>query len=101
METAPSTERDGRAPRDFTDGLPPFADVVLALASVDGADATGPSMDVARLRVSFPVELEIEADEEGRVAVRGAPPLVLTRTDVMPVFHQLTLTFVGGGADGE
>lgn len=100
METASSTERD-RDARDFTDGLPPFADVVLALAAVDGADAGGPAMDVARLRVSFPVELEIEADEAGRVAVRGAPPLVLTRTGVMPVFHQLALMFVGGGADGD
>lgn len=98
MEPAFPAERDRRDERDFTDGLPPFADVVLALAAVAQDDRTEATMDIAQVRVSFPVELEIEADEHGRVSVGGAPPLLRTRTSVMPVFHQLTLRFLGGGA---
>ena len=101
MEPASATDRDRRDARDFTDGLPPFADVVLALAAIEGEDGAEGAMDVARLEVAFPVELEVDIDADGRVAVRGSPPLVLTRTGIMPVYHQLTLTFVGGGPDGD
>lgn len=94
-------ERDRRDERDFTDGLPPFAEVVVALAAAEPEDVPEGALDIDQLRVSFPVELEIEVDEAGRVSVRGSPPLVMTRTGFMPVFHQLTLRFVGGGAHGD
>jgi len=89
-----------RDERDFTDGLPSFAEVVLALAAVDPGDEAPGHMDIARMRVSFPVELEIEADEGGQVTVCGSPPLLTTSTSVMPVFHQLEVGFLGGGAHG-
>jgi hypothetical protein len=86
--------------RDVTDALPPFADVVVALAAVDPAEVPEGAMDVDRVHVSFPVELEVVRAGNGRVDVRGSPPLLYTKTSFTPVFHQLTLRFVSGSADG-
>ena len=68
----------------FEDGLPPFADVIVALAAIASEHA-------ADVRVSFPVEIDVDATGAGGLSVVGSPPRFYTRTSVMPVYHRLRL----------
>jgi hypothetical protein len=95
---------DERAPgqeRPFTDALPPFAEVVTGVAAIEPEEASDDAFDIDDIRVSFPVELEVEQDEAGTLQVRGAPPLLRTRTGFMPVYHQVSLRIVKEAARGD
>lgn len=77
-------DTDARPLDPFENGLPPFADVIVALAGIASDHA-------ADVRVSVPVEIEVDAAGGGGLSVRGSPPLFYTRTSVMTVHHQLRM----------
>ena len=84
----PETPDDGFDPAD----LPPFADVVGALADID--DATGAddgTMDVEELRLGLAIELEVRDADGPRPRVTGSTPTQWTETTIMPVFHRLSM----------
>jgi hypothetical protein len=65
--------------------LPPLAELVAALADLEGDVETG----LDEIRVGLAVELVVGGGEDSRV--RGSTPTQWTETTVMPVFHRLRL----------
>jgi len=61
----------------------------------DAAVASGASgeghLQVVRLVVAMPLELQTRTSSEGDVELRVAPPRQAMATSVMPVLHQLRL----------
>ena len=87
----PETPDDGFDPAD----LPPFAEVVGALADIDDAtDATGAdggTMDVEEIRLGLAIELEVRDADGPRPRVTGSTPTQWTETTILPVFHRLSM----------
>lgn len=89
-----SGEPAGRELR-LADGLPNVFEMLTALA-VRSGDEGMPQDEgtmVERIVVAFPMELEVDTDGGAVVRLGSAPPTQYTETTVMPVFHQLRLTF--------
>lgn len=81
---------------DRLPALSTFLAVLAEAVQIDAADATAvPESDlcITRLSVSLPFELNL-LDEAGGFALDAAPPTQRTRTTVLPVLHQLTLTIL-------
>ena len=93
-------EREPGQERPFTDALPPFAEVVTGVAAMEPEEVSDGAVDIDNIWVSFPVELEVVLDDAGTLQVRGAPPLVRTRTGFMPVYHQVSLRIVKEASRG-
>ena len=84
----PGTPEDAYDPAD----LPPFAEVVGALADID--DVTGAddgTMDVEEIRLGLAIELEVRDADGPRPRVTGSTPTQWTETTIMPVFHRLSM----------
>ena len=84
----PGTPEDAYDPTD----LPPFAEVVGALADID--DVTGAddgTMDVEEIRLGLAIELEVRDADGTRPRVTGSTPTQWTETTIMPVFHRLSM----------
>jgi hypothetical protein len=54
-------------------------------------DETDGQMAVQALRLDLPVELAVEHDEAGRLAVLMSPPTQRLATTFLPVFHRMAL----------
>jgi hypothetical protein len=93
-------EREPDQERPFTDALPPFAEMVTGVAEMEPEEMSDDAVVIHQIRVSFPVELEVEQDDAGHLQVRGAPPLLRTRTGFMPVYHQMSLRIVKEASRG-
>ena len=67
-------------------------------AMIDVAPLEGPELSLSVSEVTFDLPLEIDATMfGGSVAALGAsPPTQIVETTVMPVFHQLRVTFAAG-----
>ena len=94
-ESQPSQEHP------FTDALPPFAEMVIGLAEMEPEEVSDDAVDIDTIRVSLPVELEVEPNDVGALQVTGAPPLLRTRTDFMPVYHKMFLRIVKEPSRGD
>jgi hypothetical protein len=83
------------ADRDYTlldQELLPFAEVVHALAEIEGVvgdDQWGMKMSVEEIEIDMPLEFDIMTDENGNVVLGGAPPTQTIETSFMPVFHRV------------
>ncbi|MEP7382127.1 MAG: hypothetical protein ABI910_10600 [Gemmatimonadota bacterium] len=80
--------------------LPPFGDLVAALADMDDPDdydgdplaaARAGIVEIERIALALSVEVDVVPDGYGGLAVRGSTPTQYTETTVMPLFHHLTL----------
>jgi hypothetical protein len=83
-------DHEENAPESYD--LPPFAEIVAALADIDEAtDDEGGTMDVEEIRLALAIELEVRDADGDAVRVTGSTPTQMTETTVMPVFHRLTM----------
>lgn len=93
LEPAPGepAERELR----LADGLPNVFEMLAALAVRSGGEGMNEDEGtmVERIVVAFPMELDVETDDGAVMRLGSAPPTQYTETTVMPVFHQLRLTF--------
>ncbi|MGH7596278.1 MAG: hypothetical protein ACREOI_07990 [bacterium] len=74
--------------------LVPFTSFVLAMFDLWEPlrdPETGLQAKVEELTVGLPCEMSVEVDDEGVLAIAGAPPLLRTETSIMPVFHQIRI----------
>lgn len=55
---------------------------------------TRAAMQIERVNMSMPIQLDLLVNDDGSVALGGSPPLYYTETSFLPVFHQLTLTVI-------
>ena len=84
----PGTSDDGFDPAD----LPPFAEVVGALADIDDASETDDgTMEVEEIRLGLAIELEVRDADGPRPRVTGSTPTQWTETTILPVFHRLSM----------
>jgi hypothetical protein len=72
--------------------LGPLADLVGGCA--EAVDAAAGSLDLQRLVVETPVELQSARSADGSVSVGVAPPRQALATTVMPVLHRLRIVVV-------
>lgn len=71
-----------------------WSEFISQMTEVDGylADVEmGTSMQLEKVEMSMPVQLELHVGEDGRVIIGGSPPLYYVDTTVLPVFHQLSI----------
>lgn len=89
----PETPASAYDPAD----LPPFAEVVGALADIDDAtDTDDGTMDVEEIRLGLAIELEVRDADGPRPRVTGSTPTQWTQTTIMPVFHRLSVRITRG-----
>lgn len=85
---------DAEAPEhDWSDQLPPLAQLVAGLSDVGVPDEDESAMTAAELeqiRLTLSIELEVREDA-GRTRVTGSTPTQWTETTVMPAFHKLSM----------
>lgn len=90
------------AETSFDDALLPFAQFVSGLSNVGESlrdERMGIAMTVENIAIDLPVELEIIVDENGKVALAGAPPTQQTETTILPVLHQLRINLVSNNGE--
>ena len=85
----------------WSDELPPLAELVALLGSIDeqdpedepdqGAAAAEPCAELEELVLSLAIELEVRDGQGRQPRVTGSTPTQWTETTVLPVFHRLTL----------
>ncbi len=81
------------------DELPPLSQLVGAFADYFEPEENQEfRMQVQKLRVNVPVELDLMI--ENKIRLTASTPTQLTETTVMPVFHQLHLTMELSEEDG-
>jgi hypothetical protein len=83
----------GTPENQWSDQLPPFAELVAGLAEVDVPDEQERAMPAAELeeiRLTLSIELEVREDG-GRTRVTGSTPTQWTETTVLPAFHRLSM----------
>jgi hypothetical protein len=71
-----------------------LAEFMEEAADIEGrlGDRTlGSVMTIETVEMNMPVELDLQVDEAGAVAIGAVPPLYYVATSVMPVFHQITV----------
>ena len=85
---------DARPPEsDWSDQLPPFAELVAGLAGLDvpdEGDAAMPTAALEEIRLTLAIELEVR-ENAGRTRVTGSTPTQWTETTVLPAFHRLSM----------
>ena len=85
---------DAEAPEnDWSDQLPPLAELVAGLSDIDVPDDDESAMSAAELeqiRLTLSIELEVREDG-GRTRVTGSTPTQWTETTVLPAFHRLSM----------
>jgi hypothetical protein len=85
---------DAGAPEnDWSDQLPPLAELVAGLSDIDVPDEDESAMSAAELeqiRLTLSIELEVREDG-GRTRVTGSTPTQWTETTVLPAFHRLSM----------
>lgn len=72
----------------------PMNEVVEILGDIEGRITDwqeGVQMDIDKVELELPMQLEILVDENDEVMIGGAPPLYYVETSFMPVFHQISL----------
>ncbi len=75
------------------DAFLPWSVFIADLSSIDGQiEEEGVRMEIEKIKVGLPIQLEILPDEEGQLAIGAAAPLYNLETSFLPVFHQLELT---------
>jgi hypothetical protein len=52
------------------------------------------ALRVEKVKMSMPVQLDIQVREDGSLILGGSPPLYYTETTFSPVFHQLTINII-------
>jgi hypothetical protein len=78
---------------DWSDQLPPFAELVAGLSEVDVPDGDESAMSAAELeeiRLTLSIELEVR-EHGGRTRVTVSTPTQWTETTVLPAFHRLSM----------
>lgn len=74
-----------------------MGEFVSQMTDVDGYmfDAEmSTALRVEKIKMSMPIQLEIQVSDNGSVVLGGSPPLYYTETTFSPVFHQLTINIV-------
>ena len=74
-----------------------MGEFVSQMTDVDGHmfDAEmSTALRVEKVKMSMPMQLEIQVREDGSVILGGSPPLYYTETTFSPVFHQLTINII-------
>ncbi|MEP1079876.1 hypothetical protein NDI52_31195 [Leptolyngbya sp. PL-A3] len=61
--------------------------------------ATGQTLEIERVNIDLPIELNISVNDEGNVTLRSSPPTQTTETTILPVFHRLSLQIIA--TDGQ
>ncbi len=72
----------------------PMNEVVETLGDIQGRITDwqeGVQMDIDKVELDLPIQLEILVDENNEVLIGGTPPLYYVETSFMPVFHQISL----------
>lgn len=49
------------------------------------------AMQMEKVKMSMPMQLQVHVKEDGSVVLGGSPPLYYAATTILPVFHQLTI----------
>ena len=83
----------GPPENDWSDQLPPFAELVAGLSDIDVPDDDDSALSAAELeqiRLTLSIELEVREDG-GRTRVTGSTPTQWTETTVLPAFHKLSM----------
>ncbi len=52
------------------------------------------ALEIERVNVELPLELNIAVDDEGTITFHGSAPTQTTETTILPVFHRLSLQIV-------
>ena len=74
----------------------PFSEFIEELSDLEGKliDSEGDeviNMEIERVDMQLPMQIDLTVDENGNVSIGGVPPLYYVETTFMPVFHQLSL----------
>ena len=77
---------DGSLKQTLGDLVLHFCDV----ARVEGVELEG-ALPVRALALELPVELAVERDASGALAVLASPPSQRVATSVLPVFHRMAV----------
>jgi hypothetical protein len=88
--------------RESPEDLVPLGMLLELLSDVEFRqedERLGMALTVESLRFDFPFEVEVRADEHGRVRLGAAPPTQEVETSIMPVFHRLVIRVALDGAD--
>jgi hypothetical protein len=71
-----------------------MSEFVAQMADVDGFlydEEMLASMQMERVDLSIPMQLDLHVMEDGTVKLGGSPPLYYTETTILPVFHQFSI----------
>jgi hypothetical protein len=71
-----------------------WSDFISQMTEVDGYlrdDEMGTAMQLEKVEMSMPIQLDLHVAEDGRVILGGSPPLYYVDTTILPVFHQLSI----------
>jgi hypothetical protein len=49
------------------------------------------AMQLEKVKLSVPIQLDLQVQDDGAIALGGSPPLYYVETTILPVFHQLTV----------
>jgi len=80
---------------EIDEAMLPFSELMEGLSDHTGKvgdETAGFIMQVEKIKAGFPLQMDIQVDEDGQVVLGGSPPLYYFETSVMPVFHNLKIT---------
>lgn len=71
----------------------PLSDITRALAELElQENQYEGAVEIAQIKVSMPLELDVHRMEDGQVQLAGTPPHILLDTGFDIPLHQITLT---------
>lgn len=81
----------------FDESFIPFSEVVEELGDIEGRllESIGMEnvqMDIEKVNLGLPLQLEILVHDSGQINLGGVPPLHYVETSFTPIFHQIKLT---------
>ncbi len=76
------------------EALAPVSGFVRDIVNITGEmidQETGQRMFVESMKVTTPIEMDVNIDDRGDAVLGSAPPTQTVETSFMPVFHHITL----------
>jgi hypothetical protein len=95
MESLNESEELNDAPDQLIDEtMLAWSEFISQMTEVDGYlrdDEMGTAMQLEKVEMSMPIQLELHVGDDGKVVIGGSPPLYYVDTTILPVFHQLSI----------
>ncbi|MEM6697334.1 MAG: hypothetical protein AAF806_07710 [Bacteroidota bacterium] len=73
----------------FAELIEQLSDIDGQVAGIEGDEAI--TMEIEKVKMELPFQLDIAVDENGKVTLGGTPPLYYLETSFTPIFHQISL----------